>query len=80
MSIIEENLTLTGGNIIRCHLRRSKVIRIFPNPRSCVRLFSALLKEWHEDWVSGQRYLNMDRLREWEAERPPMKGKELTVA
>jgi len=50
------------------------------------------LKEWHEDWVSGQRYLNMDRLREWEAERAvhpqdlgpggelhAMKGKELTV-
>ncbi|MEZ5070824.1 MAG: IS256 family transposase [Bacteroidales bacterium] len=74
-------------------LRRSKVIRIFPNPKSCIRLFSALLKEWHEDWVSGRRYLNMDLLREWEAERaaqpldrgpgaelPPMKEKELTVA
>lgn len=73
--------------------RRSRVVRIFPNPTSCLRLFTALLKEWHEDWVSGQRYLNMDRLREWEAERaahpqdlgpggelPPMKEKELTVA
>jgi putative transposase len=73
-------------------LRRSKVIRIFPNPKSCLRLFSALLKEWHEDWVYGRKYLNMDLLREWEAERrvhpqdrgpggelPPMKRKELTV-
>ena len=73
--------------------RRSRVVRIFPNPTSCLRLFTALLKEWHEDWESGQRYLNMDRLREWEAERaahpqdrgpggelPPMKEKELTVA
>ena len=74
-------------------LRRSKVIRIFPNPKSCLRLFSALLKEWHEDWVSGRRYLNMDQLREWKAERAahpqdrgpgdeqsPKKEKELTVA
>jgi len=74
-------------------LRRSKVIRIFPNPKSCVRLFSALLKEWHEDWVFGRKYLNMDLLREWEDERaahpqdrgpggelPPTKEKELTVA
>jgi transposase-like protein len=50
-------------------LRRSKVIRIFPNPKSCVRLFSALLKEWHEDWVSGRRYLNMDLLAGFAAER-----------
>ena len=50
-------------------LRRSKVIRIFPNPKSCIRLFSALLKEWHEDWVSGRRYLNMDLLAGFTAER-----------
>jgi len=34
--------------------RRSRVVRIFPNPLSCRRLFTALLKEWHEDWVSGR--------------------------
>jgi len=49
--------------------RRSKVVRIFPNPKSCVRLFSALLKEWHEDWVHGRKYLNMDSLEASEAER-----------
>ena len=37
--------------------RRSKVIRIFPNPASCLRLFTALLKEWHEDWVYGRNIL-----------------------
>ena len=46
--------------------RRSRVVRIFPNPTSCLRLFTALLKEWHEDWVSGRVYLNMDLLREFE--------------
>ena len=49
--------------------RRSRVVRIFPNPKSCLRLFTALLKEWHEDWVYGRKYLNMDLLWEWEAER-----------
>jgi len=29
--------------------RRTGVVRIFPNPQSCLRLATALLKEWHED-------------------------------
>lgn len=37
--------------------RRSKVIRIFPNEESCLRLMSALLLEIHEDWSTGRRYL-----------------------
>ena len=49
--------------------RRSKVVRIFPNPASCVRLFSALLKEWHEDWVNGRKYLDMEHLREFEQDK-----------
>jgi len=49
--------------------RRSKVVRIFPNPVSCRRLFTALLKEWHEDWAYGKIYLKMDLLREFEAEK-----------
>jgi len=28
-----------------------------------------LLKEWHEDWAYGRKYLNIDLLDEWEAER-----------
>jgi hypothetical protein len=53
-------------------------VRIFPNPVNCRRLFTALLKEWHEDWISGRAYLNMDLLKEFELnkrfhqqERPP---------
>jgi putative transposase len=45
-------------------LRRTKVVRIFPNPASCLRLASALLKEWHEDWITGRRYLRMEALLE----------------
>jgi len=49
--------------------RRSRVVRIFPNPLSCRRLFTALLKEWHEDWISGRAYLNMDLLKEFELKK-----------
>ena len=49
--------------------RRSKVVRIFPNPASCLRLFSALLKEWHEDWVTGRKYLDMEKFREFEQDK-----------
>lgn len=49
--------------------RRSRVVRIFPNPASCRRLFTALLKEWHEDWAYGKIYLRMDLLKEFEAEK-----------
>ena len=44
--------------------RRTRVVRIFPNPESCRRLAAALLKEYHEDWISGRRYLRMDPLSE----------------
>jgi putative transposase len=50
--------------------RRSKVVRIFPNAASCRRLFSALLKEWHEDWVYGRKYLDMEQLWEFEKNKP----------
>lgn len=44
--------------------RRSHVIRIFPNPESCLRLMRALTMEIHEDWIEQHRYLNMELLRE----------------
>ncbi len=42
--------------------RRTRVVRIFPNLQSCLRLAAALLKEYHEDWITGRRYLRMDVL------------------
>lgn len=44
--------------------RRSRVIRIFPNPESCLRLMRALAVEIHEDWIEQHRYLNMQMLTE----------------
>ena len=44
--------------------RRSHVIRIFPNPESCLRLLRALAVEIHEDWIEQHRYLNMELLKE----------------
>ncbi|HOL52328.1 MAG TPA: transposase, partial [Bacillota bacterium] len=39
--------------------RRERVIRIFPNDDSAVRLIGAVLIEKDEDWSTGCRYLNM---------------------
>lgn len=37
--------------------RRTRVVRIFPNPSACLRLVSALLMEISEDWETGKIYL-----------------------
>lgn len=39
--------------------RRERVIRIFPNRQSVMRLLGALLMEIDEKWASGRRYLDM---------------------
>ena len=44
--------------------RRTRVVRIFPNAASCLRLVRALCAETHETWLEDSRYLNMDMLRE----------------
>jgi transposase-like protein len=44
--------------------RRSRVVRIFPNTESCLRLVSALAAETSEEWITGKRYLNMAELYE----------------
>lgn len=42
--------------------RRTRVVRIFPNPGACLRLVTALCVEQSEEWVSGRRYLEMDTI------------------
>jgi putative transposase len=42
--------------------RRTRVVRIFPNPEACLRLVSALAVEQSEEWVTGRRYLDMGEL------------------
>jgi putative transposase len=51
-------------------LRHSRVVRIFPNLKSCLRIAIALLKEWHEDWITGRHYLRMDAAAPTEAAIP----------
>jgi putative transposase len=59
--------TTNGNERVNQELkRRSRVVRIFPNPASTLRLATALLKEWHEDWVTGRRYLEMQPLKDRE--------------
>ncbi|MBG0786643.1 MAG: IS256 family transposase [Anaerolineaceae bacterium] len=40
--------------------RRTRVVRIFPNQSSCLRLVSAILMEIDEDWETGRIYLNIE--------------------
>lgn len=44
--------------------RRTRVVRIFPNGESCLRLIRALAVETHENWIEAHRYLDMDLLKE----------------
>lgn len=41
--------------------RRERVIRIFPNDDSLIRLMGAVLMEHHEKWLTGKKYFTMDR-------------------
>ena len=49
--------------------RRTRVVRIFPNPRACLRLVTALCVEQSEEWVTGRRYLDMGELQERHREK-----------
>jgi transposase-like protein len=42
--------------------RRTRVVRIFPNRASCLRLTTALAMEQSEDWMTSHRYLIMQVL------------------
>jgi putative transposase len=49
--------------------RRTRVVRIFPNEQSCLRLIRALAVETHENWIEAHRYLDMNLLKERKKER-----------
>ena len=49
--------------------RRTRVVRIFPNRESCLRLVRALTTETHEGWLEASRYLNMGLLRDHKKEQ-----------
>ena len=42
--------------------RRTRVVRIFPNPEACLRLVSAMCLEQSEEWLAGRVYLDMGKL------------------
>jgi transposase-like protein len=47
--------------------RRERVIRIFPNRESAIRLLGALLMEQDEQWSTGKRYFEMTVYWQWRA-------------
>jgi transposase-like protein len=49
--------------------RREKVIRIFPNDESVIRLMGAVLLEIDERWTSGNHYFNMSSYWQHKAEQ-----------
>ncbi len=49
--------------------RRERVIRIFPNRGSVIRLVGALLMEQDEVWTTGHRYFDMTAYWQWRASR-----------
>ncbi len=50
--------------------RRERVIRIFPNEDSAIRLIGALLSEFHEQWSTGKKYFDMSEYQEWRKQEP----------
>ena len=50
--------------------RRERVIRIFPNAASAVRLIGAMLAEQHETWSTGKKYFDMEEFFEWKKSQP----------
>jgi len=40
--------------------RRTRIVRVFPNEQSCLRLISAILMEVSEEWEYGKIYLRME--------------------
>jgi transposase-like protein len=58
--------------------RRERVVRIFPNEDSALRLMGALLAEIHEEW-QGRRYLDMDDFHEWVVEKSSFTQEEVAA-
>jgi putative transposase len=53
-------LLRTTNGVERLHRevrRRARVVSIFPNPASCLRLISAVLTEISEEWLTGRTYM-----------------------
>jgi putative transposase len=56
-------LLRTTNGVERLHRevrRRARVVSIFPNQASCLRLVSAVLNEISEEWLTGRTYITFD--------------------
>jgi putative transposase len=56
------HLLRTTHGVERLHRevrRRARVVSIFPNQASCLRLVSAVLSEISEEWLTGRTYINL---------------------
>ena len=56
-------LLRTTNGVERLHRevrRRARVVSIFPNQASCLRLVSAILNEISEEWLTGRTYLSFE--------------------
>jgi transposase-like protein len=51
--------------------RRERVIRIFPNRESVIRLLGALLMEQDEKWTTGKKYSDMEEYFTWRESQIP---------
>jgi putative transposase len=54
---------------VRRRERVIRVIRIFPNRASAIRLLGAVLMERHEQWTTGHRYFEMAAYWQWRQEQ-----------
>jgi len=73
----------TNNGLERFHeelRRRTRVVRIFPNRRSCLRLCTALSMEQSEEWITGHRYLDMEVLEEEKPEPSELPKQEAVLA
>jgi putative transposase len=58
-----QRLLRTTNGVERLHRevrRRARVVSIFPNQASCLRLVSAVLNEISEEWLTGRTYLTFE--------------------
>ena len=59
--------------------RRAKVVGIFPNPASLLRLFTAVLQDQHDEWQDGRRHFSQQSMaRVLHPDGPPLLTNPLT--
>lgn len=60
--------------------RRDRVIRIYPNRDSVIRLIGALLMEIDEKWQSGHKYLDMHEYFTWQKEQQELEKQDSKIS